>query len=85
MRLDASLIPRPHLASGCFCHAWEEPSLIPRPFPPPVFDRMLYAAVCNQKLEAGTRLGRAWEQDYIIMDRDTIPVSFSFLQSNAKP
>ena len=32
-------------------------SLVPRPFPPPVFDRILYA-VCDQKLEAGT----AWER-----------------------
>ena len=36
-------------------------SLIPRPFPPPVFDRILYAeTVCDQKLEAGT----AWERRY---------------------
>ena len=36
-------------------------SLVPRPFPPPVFDRILYAKTeGDQKLEAGT----AWERGY---------------------
>ena len=39
--------------------AWKLLSLVPRPFPLPVFDRILYGkTVCDQKLEAGT----AWER-----------------------
>ena len=47
-------------------------SLVPRPFPPPVFDRILYAktegegflhTVCDQKLEVGT----VWERGYFCL------------------